>query len=241
MPTSPVSQWSNTARLDPLYDEEAPVQNVTIKAAASTPETYPRGQVLGELVGNDEIQQITTDSTGGTFTVSFGGQTTAPIAFDATAAQVEAALEALSTIGENNVSVTGSAGTYVITFTNALGRQNVAQVTCGSASLTGNAHTMVPSTLTAGSAGTAGTFKKYDPDATDGSQKARCILQYAISVDSSGNVTPPGEWGTTQKYAPVYIGGTYKTSELTGLTEQAVVDLGGVLVQGTVTSGIFSF
>ena len=45
----------------------------------------------------DEQQTVrVTNATGGTFTLTFNGQTTAPIAFNATAAQVDAALEALS-------------------------------------------------------------------------------------------------------------------------------------------------
>ena len=48
--------------------------------------------------------------TGGTFTLSVGGQTTAPLANNASAATVDSALEALSTVGTNNATVTGSAG-----------------------------------------------------------------------------------------------------------------------------------
>ncbi len=48
-------------------------------------------------------------ATGGTFTLTFNGQTTAPIPFDATAAQTQAALEALSNIGDQDINVTGNA------------------------------------------------------------------------------------------------------------------------------------
>lgn len=69
--------------------------------------------------------------TAGSFTLTFGGQTTAAIAFDATPAQVQSALEDLSTIGEGNVLVEATiaegAGTlevgdnvYTVTFTRAL-------------------------------------------------------------------------------------------------------------------------
>ncbi|WP_411815490.1 hypothetical protein [Gordonia sp. SND2] len=50
------------------------------------------------------------DATGGDFTLSFGGQTTAAIAYNATAATVKTALAGLSTIGTGKVNVTGSAG-----------------------------------------------------------------------------------------------------------------------------------
>ena len=46
-------------------------------------------------------------ATGGTFTLTFDGQTTAPIAYDATAAPVQAALEALGNVEPGDVVVTG--------------------------------------------------------------------------------------------------------------------------------------
>ena len=47
-----------------------------------------------------EIQSVESDATGGDFTLSFEGQTTAAIAWNATAAAVKTALELLSTITE---------------------------------------------------------------------------------------------------------------------------------------------
>ncbi len=64
---------------------------------------------------------ITGSPTGGSFTLSFGGQTTSAIAFNATAATVQADLQALSTIGSGNMTVAGSSGgPYVCTFTGSL-------------------------------------------------------------------------------------------------------------------------
>ncbi|MCU1640914.1 MAG: hypothetical protein JWN03_1189 [Nocardia sp.] len=48
--------------------------------------------------------------TGGTFPLTFNGQTATGIAYNAAASAVQTALEALSTIGTGNVTVTGSAG-----------------------------------------------------------------------------------------------------------------------------------
>ena len=45
--------------------------------------------------------------TGGSFTLSFGGQTSAAIAFNATAAQVQTALTALGGIGAGGVTCAG--------------------------------------------------------------------------------------------------------------------------------------
>ncbi len=56
----------------------------------------------------DEQQTVrVTNATGGTFTLTFNGQTTEPIAWNATAAVVDAALEALSNIEVNEVQATG--------------------------------------------------------------------------------------------------------------------------------------
>ncbi len=65
---------------------------------------------------------ITGSPTGGTFTLTYSGQTTTAIAYNATAATVAAALAALSTVGTDNVAVTGSAGgPWTAVFVLALG------------------------------------------------------------------------------------------------------------------------
>lgn len=88
----------------------------------------------------DEVQTITTTGspTGGTFTVTEEGQTTTAIAYNATAATVQTALQALSTIGAGNVTVTGSAGgPYTVTFTGVLAGIGVTLMTSSGAALTG--------------------------------------------------------------------------------------------------------
>lgn len=72
------------------------------------------------VAGTDEQQTVTITGvpTGGTFALKFEGFISANIAFDATAAVVLAALEALSSIGSGGVTVTGGAGgPYTVTFT----------------------------------------------------------------------------------------------------------------------------
>lgn len=63
-------------------------------------------QLLAVAAGVNEIQRISSYESSGTFTLTFDGQTTAAIAWDADAATIQAALEALSNIGAGNVSVT---------------------------------------------------------------------------------------------------------------------------------------
>lgn len=108
--------------------------------------------VTGLHGGTNEVQTITlANATGGTFTLTYSGQTTSAIAYNATAATVQAALEALSNIAVGDVAVTGSAGgPYTVTFQGALGYQNVAQMTASGGSLTGSSPTVTPATQTAG-------------------------------------------------------------------------------------------
>ncbi len=70
----------------------------------------------------NEIQTITFSDgkPGDTFTLTFGAQTTAAIAFDADTASVQSALEGLSAIGSGNVSVRGNAGAWVVEFEGSL-------------------------------------------------------------------------------------------------------------------------
>jgi hypothetical protein len=101
--------------------------------------------------GVDEVETLTVDATAGTYTLTFGGQTTSAIAFDATAAQVKAALIALSTIGAGNINVTGNVGgPYTITFTGSLSGLPQTDITADSTNLTGNTHTALIAQATGG-------------------------------------------------------------------------------------------
>lgn len=94
--------------------------------------------VYTAAVNEVQTATITGSPTGGTFTLSFDGATTGALAYNASAATVQAALEALSTIGTGNVTVSGSAGgPYTITFVNAWGGQNVSAITKDVTGLTG--------------------------------------------------------------------------------------------------------
>jgi hypothetical protein len=73
----------------------------------------------------------------GTFTLTYNGQTTSGIAYNAAASAVDTALEALSSIGAGNVTVTGNAGgPYTVTFTGPLANSPLA-LTGSGAGLTG--------------------------------------------------------------------------------------------------------
>jgi hypothetical protein len=239
MPTA-ASLTFGAGRVDPIKNpEDIEVENVNLKASL----TYAAGTILGELVGTDEVQTVTIagGASGGTFTITFGGQTTSALPYGSSAAVVQAALEALSSIGVGNMLVTKAADVYTLTFRNALGQQNVAQVTASAAGLTGGTPTITPATGTGGVAGTPGTYAPYASGNSDGSQNPVGVLQYACTTDASGNISPGtstsgNEWGVTRKYASVYMAGEFLTDDLVGLDANAVGKLGR-LVQGTVAHG----
>lgn len=70
------------------------------------------------LIGEGTIDM--GDANGGTFTLTFNGQTTGAIAWNADAATIQAALEALSNIGVGDITTGGSAGSVTYEFGGAI-------------------------------------------------------------------------------------------------------------------------
>jgi hypothetical protein len=103
-------------------------------------DVYAGTNIIADGPDSNEVQTVTISGapSGGTFTLTYAGQTTSAIAYNATAAAVEDALEALSNIEPGDVAVTGSAGgPYTVTFAGLLAATNVAAMTASGASLTG--------------------------------------------------------------------------------------------------------
>lgn len=91
-------------------------------------------------VNEQQTVTITGTPTGGTFTLEFDGEVTAAIAYNANAAAVAAALEALPNIGDGNVSASGGAlpGTpVVVTFQGDLAGEAQPLMTADGSGLTG--------------------------------------------------------------------------------------------------------
>ncbi len=106
----------------------------------TTPAPAVAHTTTGGLANDVQTLSITGTPTGGTFTLVFGGQTTNAIPFNATAAQVQSALVALSSIGAGNVTCTGGplpGANAVITFTGTLGFAAQPVITAGTSALTG--------------------------------------------------------------------------------------------------------
>ncbi len=105
-----------------------------------------------------EVQLLTTTqaANNGTFTLTYEGQTTAPIDHDADAETIQAALEALSTINAGDVTVSGNGpselGDTTFAFLETLG--NVSQITIDASNLTpGSPSEYTMSTQTEGDLG----------------------------------------------------------------------------------------
>lgn len=105
------------------------------------------------LTTQTEVQTVTIAGTptGGTFTLSFKGYTTAPIAYNAIASVVQTALVALSSIGSAGATVAGGPGPgtpYVVTFAGPLAGQALPLLTGNATLLTGGTGVTVTSVRT---------------------------------------------------------------------------------------------
>lgn len=104
-----------------------------------------------------EVQKVTlTNATGGTFKLTFEGQQTVAIAFNATTTKVKEELEALSNIGSSEVVVTGAAGAWIITFAGTLAEKDVKEMTIDASALTGTGATGAVETTKEGKSTIAG-------------------------------------------------------------------------------------
>lgn len=112
-----------------------------------------QGMSQQTIAAVNEVQSIpSSGASAGTFTLSYKGATTAPITFSATAAAVQTALEALSTVGTGNLTVTGGPANttaLVITGAGTLAGQPLDLIVVDKTGLTG-AGTMTVTRTTAG-------------------------------------------------------------------------------------------
>ena len=115
----------------------------------------------------DERQDIRAQgATAGTFTLTFKGQTTAPLAFDATAAQIDTALEALSSVGANQVQVTGGPINSATATTSVYFRRSLQQV--DQPQITGDGSALTGGTLAITTGQEGGWFQRPSADARRG-------------------------------------------------------------------------
>lgn len=123
---------------------EADAAGMALLTYLQTGTTYwLRVQAQGVIIDNLQTLTIAGGATGGTFTLSYKGQTTAAITYSAAlaAATVNTAFQLLSTVGANCI-VTGSAGgPYIFTFSGPLA-SDMSAVSATNVSLSGGTPTI---------------------------------------------------------------------------------------------------
>lgn len=168
-----VLNWNSSD--DPLLSEISAVGGTDDGNVVFTHNTAGQDFELTMLIGDtegveyvdssflDEIQQIvfSNNVTGGTFTLSFNGQTTGAITYNAgdsavTVANILAALEALSNVGIGDVQVTADSLTsFKVAFANGqYASVNVPLMTVDFTNLTGGNAAVVITTIQNGDLGT---------------------------------------------------------------------------------------
>jgi flagellar capping protein FliD len=178
-------------------------QNAQVKIDNYSPTKVAEVQTLTPRKA--EVQTLTPDAaaTGGTFTLSFGGQTTAALAYNASIADIQTALNALSTVAvAGGVTVAGNAldasGPMTVTFAASAG--DVGMVSIDTGSLTGpTAVTVQETTPGANTPATGGTFTLSFGGQTTGAlannasiSDIQTALSGLSSVTAVGGVTVAG-------------------------------------------------
>jgi hypothetical protein len=150
-----------------------------------------------------ETVTITGSPTGGTFTLTHAGQTTGTIAYNASAATVQSALQALSNVGLNsvtgaaNVAVSGSAGgPWVVTWQGNLGGLPLGVMTANSAGLTGGTSPTATPAITSAVGGVTVTNTQ---NGAAGNVAAGTIVAFATQVTNLvvSNATADGGTAAT--------------------------------------------
>jgi hypothetical protein len=148
------------------------------------------GSVNPESTPTSEEQTLTVEGApaGGTFTLSFGGDTTPPVAFDATGAAVGVALNALPSLAASHVSVSGPAGgPYTVFFGGAgLAERDQPALEANAAGLTPAGAIAVATTQQGGVAYIAQDHFEYEPTKNAGAPFSGASST-AVIADGSGN------------------------------------------------------
>jgi hypothetical protein len=141
-----------------------PVDDRLYVAKGTRIDTYDSAGNPGTSEISDEVQRVVpTNATGGTYKLCFEGQCTSDLAYEANHAAVQAALEALSTIGSGKVLVTDGPNEpffegreHKITFSGTLAETSLPQITCDDSGLAGASAICAVSTLEQGFSGHIG-------------------------------------------------------------------------------------
>jgi hypothetical protein len=150
--------------------------------------------VAAEATDDMQTISITGAPAGGTFTLTWMGQTTGNINYNATAADVTTALAALSNIGTGNIAVTGGPGpgtAWVATFIGTLANLPLAAMTHTDSLTGGSAPAVSIAHSTVGIA-----YANHAPRAAFASKILAGPAFYAsiMALSISDNGTVQGDW-----------------------------------------------
>jgi PKD repeat protein len=141
----------------------------------------------------DEQQTVrVTNATGGTFTLSFSGQTTDPLPFNANAGQIDQALEALPGIGANNIQTSGgpvSTANVNVFFRRALQQSDQPQLTADGSGLTGS----TPPSVTTATAAEGGWFQRPTGDARRSTLNTNDLRGKVLRIHVKDSDIGPGD------------------------------------------------
>ena len=137
----------------------------------------------------DEQQTVrVTNATGGTFTLTFNGQTTAPLPFNASRDAIDAALEALPNVGADNIQVSGSTAVNTnnvnVFFRRALQQSNQNQITGDGSGLVGTGATLTLNTSQEG-----GWYQRLTGDSRRSALNTNDLRGKVLRIKVKDNIT----------------------------------------------------
>lgn len=145
--------WKFTFSGDSAATDIPKITVADVSLAGTVSDTVTTAEAIA---GVNEVQEVrfNREPTGGTFTLTYDSSTTGNIAYNASAATVQTALEGTTGISSGDVSVTGPAGgPWLVEFTGTLAETDVDMMTGSGASLTGGLSTTNTASTTTSPAG----------------------------------------------------------------------------------------
>ena len=183
------------------------------------------GDVYASNAAANEQQRIFIEGAeSGTYTLTFEGQTTAPIAFDAGAATIQAALAALSTVGTGNVQVEDGG---FVTFGGALAETNLGAISGDAGGLTSSPDATAAVTVQPIQEGGKDKLLRFQPDDRQSPT--------AYAVDPSFPSPPQGSDATTGEIGS--FASPLAVDPVSG--DLLVADTGNNFVERFDSSGVF--
>lgn len=183
-----IERYSRELARQSVIGIDATLKNRLVKVVSDKLDT---ALLVGHGSATNEVQTITSDATGGTFTLSYRGATTAGLAYNVSTANMQTALQGLSTIGSGNATVSGTAGTsYVITFASGLAATDVEPITLDGSSLTGGDAAIVVTTEGESANGITGLINQAGVQTGELDTADADSLLDAIALASAAEVTP---------------------------------------------------